>query len=147
MPNISQVAFGQLIFGVGMFQFCPEFAGPTAQRRARSWGLRSVLRTTFFQFTKIADLSLGRPHGPRSKHPWIPSMSGAAAWERPWKPPKCFIYKLQSDSWKTRFSNADLQNLMKITVLPLWVTLNGLRNFMMFSFFSKLQTIEQNQEN
>ena len=28
-------------------------------------------------------------------------MSAAAAWERPWKPPKCFIYKLQSDSWKT----------------------------------------------
>ena len=59
------------------------FAGPTAQRRARSRGFRSVLRTTFFQFTKIADLSLGRPHGPRVKHPRIPSMSGAAAWERP----------------------------------------------------------------
>ena len=77
------------------------FAGPTAQRRARSSGLRSVLRTKFFQFTMIADLSLGQPHGPRSKHPWIPSMALAAAWERPWKPPKCFICKLQSDSWKT----------------------------------------------
>ena len=59
-----------------------------------------------------------------------------ASWERPWKPPKCFICKLQSDSWKTWFSNVDLQILMKITVLPLWVTLNGLRIFLWFSQFS-----------
>ena len=122
------------------------FAGPTAQRRARSSGLRSNLRTMFFHFTKIADLSLGRPHGPRSKHPRIPPMPLVAAWERPWKPPKCFLYKLQSDSWKTWFSNADLQNLMKITILPLWVTLNGLRHFTIFAMFSKFHTIEKTKK-
>ena len=62
------------------------------------------------------------------------------------KTSEILIYKLQSDSWKTWFSNADLQILMKITVLPLWVTLNGLRNFMMLSVFSKFQTIEKTKK-
>ena len=31
---------------------------------------------------------------------------------------------------------------MKITEMPLWLTLNGHRNFMNFSLFSKFQTIE-----
>jgi len=47
---------------------------------------------------------------------------------------------------KPEFTHVDLQILMKITELPLWVTLNGLRNFMIFSVFSKFQTIEKTKK-
>ena len=73
-------------------------------------------------------------------------MSLIAAWERPRKPPKCFIYKLQSDSGKPDFPYVDLHIFMKITEKLVWVTPNGLRNFMIFTCFSKCQTTEKTKK-
>ena len=47
---------------------------------------------------------------------------------------------------KPEFTHVDLLILMKITEMPLWVTLNGHRNFMNFSLFSKFQTIEKTKK-
>ena len=47
---------------------------------------------------------------------------------------------------KPEFTHVDLQNLMKITEMPLWVTLNGPRNLMNFSLFSKFQSIEKTKK-
>ena len=48
---------------------------------------------------------------------------------------------------KPRFSHVDRRVAMKITVLPLWVTLNGLWTFMVFSHFSEFRILEKNKEN
>ena len=45
---------------------------------------------------------------------------------------------------KLRFSHVDLRVVMKITVLPVWVTLNGLRHLMIFSLF--LQSTKQRKQ-
>ena len=47
---------------------------------------------------------------------------------------------------KPEFTHGGLQILMKITEMPLWVTLNGHRNFMIFSLFSQFQTIEKTKK-
>ena len=47
---------------------------------------------------------------------------------------------------KPRFSHVDRRVAMKITVLPLWVTLNGLWNFMAFSHFSEFRTLEKTKK-
>ena len=44
---------------------------------------------------------------------------------------------------KPPFSHVDSRVANKITVLPLWVTLNGLWNFMAFSHFSEFRTLEK----
>ena len=80
-PRASKVLIPMSVTASVFHPYVYIFAGPTAQRRARSRGLRSVLRTTFFQFTKTVDVSLGRPPG--GKHPWIVPMLLVAAWERP----------------------------------------------------------------
>ena len=87
--------------------------------------------------------SLGGGPGPRANLSWIYSMSAIAAGERPSKAPKCFIYKLQSDSGKPDFPYVDLQFLTKITEMLLWVKPYGLRHFIIFLYFFKFLTIDK----